>query len=178
MAMLTMRAGDTLARLSQQTGLPVCMLLRSNGLTPEQLRPGTRLNLDAGFCARSGPCDKRREDGFACPSRSVMTLKPDETLYELARRARVPVRLLMLENDLSSPDDVRSGMPLAVPEHPDGALVTLSKPTTPKALAEHAGVDARRLMYINRIPAGAQLLPGQQLLLPMNAARKRENGDA
>ena len=178
MATLTVRAGDALARLSQQSGLPACMLLRANRLTPETLRPGMRLNLDPGFCARAGPCDRRRENGFACPARSVMTLQPGETLYQLARRTRIPVRLLMLENDLPSPDGARSGMPLAVPAHRHGALVTLSGPTTPKALAERTGVDARELMYINRIPAGAPLLPGQQLLLPSAPAQTHKNGDA
>ncbi len=155
---------DTPEALSARCGVPYCMILRANGLSHYDMRPGLLfLRPKPSFCVGRGPCPH-------LPSEEAgegVVLAAGETIYQAAARAGSTLRLLMLENDIERPADARPGQRLRVPEKPEVTRMhTVRSEESLRDIAAAYHADERELAYINRLPTGTPIYPGQRLLIP------------
>ncbi len=166
MTMVTVLHNDTLETLSARTGVPACMLLRMNALTPDELYAGLRMSVPArNWCESRGACPLKER--VAAVSVKTGVVAPGETLWDFSRRQGLTPRLIMLENDIDDADSVRPGDSLSLPDLPEKTTVyTPDAPEHIRDIAARFCVDTRELMWLNRLPAATIPYPGQQLLIP------------
>ncbi|MCF6192138.1 MAG: LysM peptidoglycan-binding domain-containing protein, partial [Candidatus Hydrothermae bacterium] len=121
------RRGETLSHIARRYATSVRTLMRLNRIrNPRRLRPGQRLVVPPPpvRLARSGqatPVRRKRRvrssPGMALKPGTyfVYRVRPGDTLYDLARVFKVPVRLLMKVNGIRSARRLRAGTTLKIP---------------------------------------------------------------
>ncbi len=131
---ITVRRGDTLYGLSRQHGVTVQALMRANGLTSTNLKPGQKLRLPeaAGSLAAPGVDSGQGRAEYGSGTRSAVaqppaagaassdwqgsyTVVPGDSLYKIARHYNVKAADIQRENRISDPRRVRPGTVLRVP---------------------------------------------------------------
>ena len=99
-----------------------------------------------------------------------VTVKPGETLSEIAERHGIPVRRLMTANGISDPDHVEVGQTLSIPAGSGGGVpggrLTVQKGETLSAIAERHGISMSRLMKANGVSDPDHVEVGQSLTIP------------
>lgn len=98
----TVRGGETLSGIARRYGTSVAQIKRDNGLRDADfLRVGQTLRLGGAAAAPRAPLQHRVRSG--------------QTLEAIARRYGVSMRSLVRHNQISNPNQIRSGQVLAIP---------------------------------------------------------------
>lgn len=90
-----------------------------------------------------------------------------DTLYGIARAYGVPLRTLIVQNDLRPPYTLRVGQSIQVPSVRSH---TVRRGDTVSGLARRYGVSMRELVRVNGIAAPYTIRVGQSLSIPASAA--------
>ncbi|MCP9851105.1 LysM peptidoglycan-binding domain-containing protein [Cyanobium sp. Morenito 9A2] len=175
----TVKPGDTLSELADRFGVSVERLKQLNGLqSASDLQAGSKLVVP-GAASASGP--SRSSAGGS----STYTVKPGDTLSELADRFGVSVERLKQLNGLQSASDLQAGSKLVVPgaAKPSTATAAKTKPVTKGAkehvvqpgetlsqIAETYGVSVDRLTALNNIKEPNAIPAGSRLKLSSGSA--------
>lgn len=128
---------------------------------PDQAPPPLR--------GRQAPERKRAAESAPRPlleAPPTVTVRPGESLFELAERIRTPVQALVEANDLKPPYDVTPGDVLKVP--PPVVYVVKSGDTF-ASIGRRYAIDPRSLASLNDLSYEGTLAPGQRLALPAGA---------
>lgn len=119
---------------------------------------------------RQAPERKRAVESAPKPlleTPATATVRPGESLFELAERVRTPVQALVEANELKPPYDVTPGDVLKVPP----PVVYVVKPGDSFASIGHRyAIDPRSLASLNDLAYEGALTPGQRLALPAGAS--------
>ncbi len=100
-----------------------------------------------------------------------VTVKPGETLSDIAARHRVSVSTLMKVNGISDPDLVEAGRTLTLPggavrPRAAGGSLTVAPGETLSEIAERHGITVSRLMQLNGLSKADHVEAGQKLVVP------------
>jgi lipoprotein NlpD len=96
---------------------------------------------------------------------SQYTVKEGETLFAVARRARVPLDVLSAFNGIADASKVKAGAVIRIP-----VAYTVKKGDTLYGVARAHGVPVARLLELNKLPQSARLLVGERLYIPPKSA--------
>lgn len=110
----TVRSGDTLSGIARETGVSTQNLCRINGIqTNSVLRVGQQLALSEG----SVPARGKTATATAQAGRSgkIVTVKPGDTLFSIARKHKTTVNKLRQSNNLGAKSVIRPGQKLRLP---------------------------------------------------------------
>ena len=124
----TVRRGETLASIAAKYGVTVADIKKWNRLTTSSVRRGTRLKLREGDAADLSPEDIAadsarvasikpsfaRKSGSSIPARTVVTVRPGQTLGGIAAAHGVSLSRLKAANHLRS-NTIRAGQRLRIP---------------------------------------------------------------
>lgn len=125
---------------------------------PDEAVGGLRGRLSAG------PARAARSAGRPAPETPrEATVRPGESLFELAERMRTPVRAIIDLNGLQPPYDVEPGEVLRIPPP---VIYTVKAGDTLMSISRRFSIDPRSLANLNAITMQAPLKPGQRLALP------------
>lgn len=97
----------------------------------------------------------------------MVTVQPGDSVYLIARRNNVPIRVLIEANHLAPPYVLRPGQQLAIP-HPQ--LYVVKAGDTLYGIARQNGVDSSALVRANDLKPPYKLLVGRQLVMPGRVA--------
>ncbi len=100
-----------------------------------------------------------------------VTVKPGETLSDIAARHRVSVSTLMKVNGISDPDLVEAGRTLTLPggavrPRSAGGSLTVAPGETLSEIADRHGITVSRLMQLNGLSKADHIEAGQKLVVP------------
>ena len=102
-----------------------------------------------------------------------VTVKPGETLSDIATRHRVSVSTLMKVNGISDPDLVEAGRTLTLPggavqprARAAGGSLTVAPGETLSEIADRHGITVSRLMQLNGLNKADHIEAGQKLVVP------------
>ena len=97
------------------------------------------------------------------PSGGTITVKSGESLYEIAKSYKVPLRLLIEANRLAPPYVVHDGQQLVLPQT---QAVVVNNGDSIDTIALRYGVDESALVRVNDIKPPFKVRIGQVLILP------------
>ena len=167
---VVVKPGETLSEIAERYGTTVQRLMQLNNLRSVQdLWAGSRIQVPgAGGGASSGG-----------GGRGNYTVKPGETLSEIAERYGTSVQRLMQLNGLRSVQDLWAGSRIQVPGAGGSPSTSAARTTTVKAnytvksgetlseLAERYGTSVQRLMELNNLRSSQDLLAGSRIQVPV-----------
>ncbi len=174
------KPGETLSEIAERYGVSLNRLMQLNGIKdPDLVTAGTRLTVPGG--ASSGASS-------SAGGRGSYTVKPGETLSEIADRLGTTVQRLIELNGIRDPDMVAEGTRLVVPGAPAAAGPaavnrnarehTVQPGETLSGIADRYGVPMSRLMALNKLSQPDEIQAGSRLVLrastpaPARAATK------
>ncbi len=150
------RQKDSIEALSAWYHVPVCMIMRANGLTDAQeFGKNAALKIPyIGFCSGGGY--EGNEQSY--------TVLPGDTLYGIARKHGATMKLLMFANGLADPEDIREGDALFIPKS-CGVLYSVREGEDIEYIAQMYGISAARLREKNGMAKDEELKPGMQIIV-------------
>jgi LysM repeat protein len=171
---VVVKPGETLSEIAERYGTSVQRLMQLNNLrSPQDLWAGSRIQVP-------GAAGSSASRGSGSGSGNY-TVKPGETLSELAERYNTSVQRLMELNNLRGPQDLWAGSRIQVPITRTTAAAV--KPAVNKkatqhrvqsgetlsVIAERYGVSMQNLIALNGISNPNQMEAGRTLKLPGSA---------
>jgi murein DD-endopeptidase MepM/ murein hydrolase activator NlpD len=157
---IEVQSGDTLYGLAKRHKVSLAELTAVNDLKSPKLKPGQKLYLPAGKVAATGrpqkPLTKPTPLSATAPQAvspgaaswaGTYTIKPGDSLYNIARQHRVPLAELQQVNGIADPRKVKPGIVLKVPGENAGSA-TNQTTAAPAADAARA-VSTTRPTVIN-----------------------------
>lgn len=157
------RPGDTLSEIARDFGIPAVTLRKLNDIAnPNHLFVNQVLLIDPTG-SPAAPAGARGEDVAA-----VHTVRPGETLTEIARRYGVSVEALAAANRLANPHQLRAGAKLVVPDSSASAprRYRVRPGDTLIAIARRFGCELADLLRANTLPDPNRRPVGLELLIP------------
>jgi LysM repeat protein len=166
---VVVKPGETLSEIAERYGTSVQRLMQLNNLrSPQDLWAGSRIQVPGagGTTSRGGGSGN-------------YTVKPGETLSEIAERYGTSVQRLMQLNGLRSPQDLWAGSRIQVPGAGGASSSGGARTTTVKAnytvkpgetlseLAERYGTSVQRLMEMNNLRSAQDLWAGSRIQVPV-----------
>jgi LysM repeat protein len=168
---VVVRPGETLSEIAERHGVSLTRLMQANGISdPAFVEAGRRLVIPG---SRSSAAAARP----APATGGSTTVKPGETLSEIADRHGVSLTRLMQANGISDPAFVEAGRRLVIPGSRSSAAAARPAPaaggsTTVKPgetlseIADRNGTTVERLMQLNGIKDPNLVAAGTRLTLP------------
>jgi len=137
------RGGDTLFRISRETGVSVGELMRLNGLTSDRIEIGQTLRLSALVALPPRPPTGADGTPAALPAggmRRTHVVQPGETLFRIAGQYGTTVEEIRRLNGLVG-DNIAAGQRLTVPSGgaPSGPTAATTEPARPSEPADLPG---------------------------------------
>ena len=162
------KPGETLSEIAARYGVSLNRLMQLNGIKdPDLVTAGTVLTVPGAAGSGSAPSGGG--------GRGSYTVKPGETLSEIADRLGTTVQRLIELNSIRNPDMVTEGTRLVVPGPPATARPaavnrnarehTVQPGETLSGIADRYGVPMSRLMALNKLTQPDQIEAGSRLVL-------------
>ncbi|OYV82142.1 MAG: lytic transglycosylase [Acidithiobacillus ferrivorans] len=172
---LRVRPGNTLSQLAQRAGVSVHDLMRWNHIrSARDLQVGEILHIRGGGSAPAPVYTAAR-------SHQRLTVRPGESLWQIAQRAGVGVSVLAHANHLTGRTVLHPGQVLNIPAHPVVAAInhrqeraaTRGQTTTYVVrqgdtlwqIAQQFHVQPHSLMQWNRLASASDIQPGSRLTI-------------
>ena len=156
----TIRPGDTLFELAQRFGTTVSAIVAANpGIDPARLVPGQQICIPVQ--PSPPPCS-----GF------FYTIRPGDTLFELAQRFGTTVSAIIAANPGIDPARLVPGQQICIPVQPSpppcsGFFYTIRPGDTLFELAQRFGTTVSAIVAANPGIDPMRLVPGEQICIPV-----------
>lgn len=160
----TIRAGDSLYRISQQFNVTIDALIRANpGINPNNLQIGQVICIPTA--APPTP---------SCPGGFLYTIKAGDTLYNLALQYNVTVQEIIAANPGIDPNRLQIGQVICIPRTqvppcPGGFYYTIRSGDTLYTIAQRYNVPLQELIAANPGINPNRLQIGQVICIPRRA---------
>ncbi len=154
----TLGPAESIEMLSARYRVPVCMIMRANGIkSVRDFERSRRIQIPRQcYCNR---CEDR--DRIAC---KIYTVVPGDTLFSIARRHGVTMNILMRTNGLDNADSIREGDNISIPVI-TGVIYSVREGETLEGIALSRGTSAKRIREINCLSPDEPLFAGMQLVV-------------
>jgi LysM repeat protein len=176
---VVVKPGETLSEIAERYGTSVERLMQLNSLrSAKDLWAGSRIQVPGAGGGSNGRGSKGGGGGRASSGSGNYTVKPGETLSEIAERHGTSVDRLMQLNDLRSAKDLWAGsriqVPGASPARPASAAAPLNRNArdhkvqpgeTLSEIADRYGISMDRLVSLNGLKEPNDLQSGSTLRL-------------
>lgn len=126
---------------------------------------GPAAEIPARFPGRPGRADDEAEAAPA-PRLLTYTVRPGDTLWDLARRFGTDTDTLFAVNPNLSSERIQPGQELRVVAHASGAVHKVQRGETLAGIARRYGVPADRVAAANGLDVQSAIIPGQELIIP------------
>lgn len=173
---LTVRPGNTLSQLAQRAGVSVKDLMRWNHIrSARDLQIGETLHIPGGGGSRPA------QVYTAARGNRRLTVRPGESLWQIARRAGVGVSLLARANHLTERTILHPGQVLNIPAQTMVAAISRrqeraasrARTTTYVVrpgdtlwqIAQQFHVQPKSLIQWNRLASASEIQPGSRLTI-------------
>jgi LysM repeat protein len=168
---VVVKPGETLSEIAERNGVSLTRLMQANGISdPAFVEAGRRLVIPG---TRSTAAAARPVPAAG----GSTTVKPGETLSEIADRNGVSLTRLMQANGISDPAFVEAGRRLVIPGTRStaaaarpapaaGGSTTVKPGETLSEIADRHGTTVERLMQLNGISNPNLVATGTRLTLP------------
>lgn len=183
---VTVKSGDTLSEIAQDFDIKVDDLKTHNGLTSSNIRIGQSLEIPT-MMVMSEPAtyETRYQELMRLQARLVPAkrfqheVKPDESLWVIARRYRVALADLIQWNGLESSSLIKPGQKLTIVVEPPRRVVAQRNPMARYTvqsgdslwlIARRHRISLQDLMNLNELGPSSVLQPGQTLNIGRNVA--------
>ena len=162
-AIHTVRRGESLSTIAGRYGVTVRALKSWNGLRGNLIHPGDELRMQVPRLTTREPS----QPALTSPVRTVHTVRPGETLWELSRRYRIELSDLIAWNELAD-STIRPGQKLviAAPAGDGFEVYTVIEGDTLYSIARRFGTDVRDIARHNNMSLSTTLLTGMTLRVP------------
>jgi LysM repeat protein len=160
------RAGDTLWDIANRYGLTVAQVTAANpGVSPDNLRVGQTLMIPS----------KTSSVPSAASTGAIYTVKPNDTLWDIASRHGLFVNDLISANPGVDPQRLMAGQTLLIPgvaakairaAEPVAAKYTVRPDDTLWDIAANYGLSVNDLLAANSGVDPRRMMVGQQLTIP------------
>lgn len=189
---IEVQPGDTLYRLSRKHQVSLDELMRVNGLTSPNLKPGQKLVLPpasataprmAAVTPAALPQAAPAAAAVAAPSAlspqaeakydGTYTVQPGDSIYAIARKHKVAFTELQQVNGIVDPLKVRPGVVLKVPAMAGSAIAAAPQPLRTAAVNETPAAQPAVQPVVQAAPAAPAASPSGGSLQPtvINAAK-------
>ena len=154
----TLRAAETVEMLSARYRIPVCMIMRANGIkTMGDFERCRRINIPRiCYCNRCLGSDDAEW--------KVITAAAGDTLFSLARQHGVTMRILMKVNGIENPGGIREGDSIKIPVI-TGIIYSVREGETIQDIARRCGIPAAHIRERNHLMPDEPVFAGMQLVL-------------
>ncbi len=168
------RANDTLWDIATRFDITVAQLTAANpDVTPDALRPGQTLTIPS----KTPPVSGAGTAGAAAASGAIYTVKPNDTLWNIATKYGVFVNDLLAANPGVDPQRLMAGQILLIPGiYAKATTAAATEPThadlhrasrdTLWDIAANYGLSLGELLAANPGVDPRRLMAGQQLTIP------------
>ena len=149
---------ESIEMLSARYRVPVCMIMRANGIKSVR---------DFEKCRRikiPRQCYCNRCEGEENTASKAYMVAPGDTLYGIARRHGVTMHILMKLNGLDSPESIREGDLIKIPVI-TGEVYSVREGETIEDIARSRGITPGRIREKNRLSPDEPVFAGMQLVL-------------
>ncbi|MFA5676507.1 MAG: LysM peptidoglycan-binding domain-containing protein [Christensenellales bacterium] len=152
-----LRRKESVEALSALYHVPVCMIMRANDISDAREIGGNRTLVIpyTGLCG----CGAKRKQNTV-----LYTVLPEDTLYGIAKKHDITMKLLMSANTLADPENIRQGDTLRIPKA-CGVLYSVREGETIDYIAQLYGMSASRLREKNGLREDEELKPGMRIIL-------------
>ncbi len=157
----TIRKGDTLYSLAKKHSTTVKAIARANHLSEKQrLQVGKTIVIPS---EPRGQTDQKTEE--------IHKVVKGETLEDISRKHGVPVKEIILANNIGDPRRIRPDMPLVIPSSQvrnasaGTTKYTVKKGDTLWGISRQFEVSSMDLMKWNKLTSTAQIRPGDELTI-------------
>ena len=168
-AEVVVKTGETLSEIAERHNIPLSRLLRLNGISdPDHVEVGRKLVLPSAAATSTASPGSLSEPG-------TVTVKPGETLLQIAARYDMPVSQLITLNDIKDPDQLKIGRQLLVRgSKPAPKSFTYDRASTEhvirpgeslNSIAKGYGIALQQLVAINAITDPNTIKAGTKLRL-------------
>lgn len=157
---------DSLEKLSVFYHVPVCMIMRANGLTISCNLNSVRTLLipDRQYCLR-----KYEERRMPPPQAKFIEYEIHEgdTIFEIAQQHRTTMNIIARLNNIADPSMLYAGQKLKIPRLPPGCIKYSVKPSELlQELSSRYNVPEKCLRSYNCLHEDESIYPGMQLIIP------------
>jgi len=156
----SLRRGERLEHLSARYGIPVCMMMRLNGMDT----PGVIAGLRHVKIPKRCYCNRCGEVKHSPLKYEMVTVGEGDTLLSIAQSRGVTLGILQRTNAIDDIGDVRAGDVLSVPVL-SGKRYTVRPGESIEDIAVREGIRAQRVRDINGLKGGEEPAPGTLLIL-------------
>jgi len=154
-------------RLSAYYRVPVCMIMRSNGVAdPKDLHGKQIVVPERYYCLLQ---DGAVCDGDGCPEKAYgrYVVKKGDTIFDIAKRHHTTMSVIVRLNGIKDPETLKAGESLFVPDGNTGGTVhSVRAAETLKDLARIYGLDEEKIREYNFMSEKENVYPGMQLMIP------------
>ncbi|MFP4015919.1 MAG: LysM peptidoglycan-binding domain-containing protein, partial [Halanaerobiales bacterium] len=170
----TVRTGDTLWKISQNTGLSIEEIIEKNNLnSPNNVYIGQRLKI-------SNNNDNNDDSSYI-----RYTVKTGDLLYKIAQRYGVSVQEIIKLNNIKSPYYIYIGQSIRIPgEEEDNTpaeksyfYYTVKPGDILWNISQKYGTSVQKLVELNDIRNAYDLYVGRKLIVPLNENQPANDAD-
>ena len=149
---------DRLETLSARYRVPVCMIMRANDIVYAQ-DIGHLSELKIPCICYCNRCELTQQPKFL-----TYTVQEGDTLFGIARKHGITMKLLQKTNGLADPSALRVGEILKIPML-SGQAYSVRAGETLEDIALRSGICASHLREKNGLEPGESVFPGMQLII-------------
>lgn len=154
----TLGPADSIEMLSVRYRVPVCMIMRANGIkTVRDFERCSRIQIPR-------QCYCNRCEGEVSIAYKAYMVAPGDTLFGIARRHGLTMNILMRTNGLDNPSSLREGDTISIPLI-TGVMYSVREGETLEDIALGRGTSAKRIREINKLAPDEPVFAGLQLVL-------------
>lgn len=154
----TIRAAETVEMLSARYRVPVCMIMRANGIkTVRDFERCRRINIPR-------MCYCNRYEGSDDAEWKVIKAAAGDTLFGIARQYGVTMRILMKVNGIENPGGICEGDIIKIPVM-TGLIYSVREGETIQDIARKCGIPAGHIRERNHLSQDEPVFAGMQLVL-------------
>lgn len=163
MEMLTihkMRPGERLEMLSARYHVPICMIMRANGMTDtNDVIAFKQVKIPKKCYCNRCVCQQQTATKY-----EIYTVHSTDSVYSIAQKYGITMNIILKTNCIKDPDDIRPGDAISIPIL-TGKRYTVRANESLNDIARRSGMSVTSIRDKNCMDQNDTVYPGMMLIL-------------